>query len=287
MRPSERLTAAFLAVLSALAVAGRPPSPAVALGLLSFAAATVLLARAAPASPAGALLRDFFPIATVIAVFMLLESVIAGVNPRRWDAFFSSVDARWFPALEPAWRNALGRAPAFTDAVYVAYVSYYPLPILVAVLARRRGAAAFEAAVLAILLAFWGQFAGYLLFPTAGPRLPPGDEARLLGGGAISDAVRALLHAVERTRLDAFPSGHTAVALVSAAVGARLAPRQAAALLAWACAIVFSTVYIHVHYVFDVVAGAALAAVAIVAAPAVGHALSRRGYGVIGRRGSS
>jgi len=275
MRPSERLTAVFLAALVVAAMLGRPPSPGIALELAALAAATVLLARAAPTSNAGALLRDFFPIATVVAVFMLLEPVIVGVNPRRWDEYFSGFDARWFPTIVPAWRNAFGRAPAFTDLVYVAYVSYYALPILVALLARRRGPAAFEGGVLAILLAFYGSFAGYLLFPTAGPRLSPADEARLVGGGAVSDAVRAFLHAAERTRLDAFPSGHTAIALVSAAVGARLAPRHAAALLAWAGAVVFSTVYIHVHYVLVVVAGAALAVAAVAGAPALGRALGR------------
>ncbi len=276
MKPSERLTALFLAALAVLAVAGRPPSPGVALELLVLAAATVLLARAAPASPAGALVRDFFPIATVVAAFMVLEPVIAGVNPRRWDAFFAAADARWFPVLVPAWRNAFDRAPAFTDLAYVVYVSYYALPILVAYLARRRGPASFEAAALAILLAFYGSFAGYVLFPTSGPRLPPADEALVVGGGAVSDAVRAFLHAAERNHLDAFPSGHTAIALVSAAVGARLSTRHAAALLAWAGGIVFSTVYIHVHYVVDVVAGAALAAAVVAGAPAVGRALARR-----------
>ncbi|HET8540248.1 MAG TPA: phosphatase PAP2 family protein [Anaeromyxobacter sp.] len=276
MRPSERLTTLFLAAVTVLAIVGRPPSPVAALELLALAVATVLLARAAPKSRAGALLRDLFPIATVVAVFMLLEPVIVGVNPRRWDAYFSGFDARWFPTLVPAWRNAFDRAPAFTDLVYLAYVSYYALPIAVALLARRRGPGAYEGAVLAILLAFYGSFAGYVLFPTSGPRLSPADEARVVGGGAASEAIRAFLRVAERTRLDAFPSGHTAIALVSAAVGGRIARRHAAALLLWALAVVFSTVYVHVHYVVDVVAGAALAAAALAVAPAVGRALARR-----------
>jgi membrane-associated phospholipid phosphatase len=201
--------------------------------------------------------------------------VIVGLNPRRYDALFEALDARWFPALVPAWRNAFGRAPAFTDVVYVAYVSYYGLPIVAAAVARRRGPAAFEGAVLAILLAFYASFVGYVLWPTSGPRLAPADEARLVGGGAISDAVRAFLHAAERTRLDAFPSGHTAIALVSAAAGARVAPRHGPALLAWAGAVVFSTVYIHVHYVVDVAAGAALAAAVVAGATPLGRALAR------------
>lgn len=276
MRASERLTSGFLVALAAAALLARPPSPLVAGAYLGLAGATALLARGAPARGAGALVRDLFPIAVVIAVFMLLEPVIVGLNPRRYDALFAALDARWFPAVLPAWRSAFDRAPAFTDAVYVAYVSYYPLPIAVALLARRRGAAAFEGAVFPILLAFYASFAGYLLFPTSGPRLSPADEARLLGGGAVADAVRSFLHVVERTRLDAFPSGHTAVALVAAAAGARIAPRSAPALLAWAGAVVFSTVYIHVHYVVDVVAGAALAAGVVCGAPALGRALAWR-----------
>lgn len=275
MRASERLTTVFLAALVAAALLARPPSAGGALVFLALAGATVLLSRAAPASGAGALLRDLFPVVVVLVVFMQLEPVIVGLNPRRWDAFFEGVDARWFPALVPAWRNAFGRAPAFTDAVYVVYVSYYALPILVALLGRRRGGAALDGAVLAILLAFYASFAGYLLFPTSGPRLSPADEARVVGGGAVSDAVRAFLHLAERTRLDAFPSGHTAVALVSAAAGARLAPRGAPALLAWAGAIVFSTVYVHVHYVVDVVAGVVLAAAVVAGSPALGRALAR------------
>ncbi len=275
MRPSERLTSVFLVALGAGALLGRPPSPGTALELLALAAATVLLARAAPASRAGALLRDFFPVAIVVAVFMLLEPVIVGLNPRRYDAFFQALDARWFPVLLPAWRNAFGRAPALTDVTYVAYVSYYALPIVAAAIARRRGPGAFEGAVLAILLAFYASFVGYLLFPTAGPRLSPAAEARVVGGGAISGAVRAFLHAAEKTRLDAFPSGHPAIALVAAAVGARLAPRHGPALLAWAAAVVFSTVYIHVHYVVDVVAGAALAAAVVAGAPSAGRVLAR------------
>ena len=93
---------------------------------------------------------------------------------------------------------------------------------------------------------------------------------------AIAQKAKLNLTPAERTRLDAFPSGHTAIALVSAAVGARHAPRYGPALLAWAAAVVFSTVYIHVHYVVDVVAGAALAAAIVAGAPTLERVLERR-----------
>ena len=86
--------------------------------------------------------------------------------------------------------------------------------------------------------------------------------------------MRAFLRGLETTPLDAFPSGHAAVSLVSAVVGSRAFRRAAPALWAWALAIVFSTVYVHVHYAVDVVAGAALAWATLAAAPRVAAALS-------------
>ncbi len=271
MRASERLTAGFLVAFAAAALAGGALRVALAFAVL--AAAIVLIARAAPREGAPALVRDFFPVAVVLVTYMLLEPAIAGVNSRRWDAVFAALDDRHLSGLVTAWRSALGRPIWFTDASYVAYVSYYVLPIAVAAAARTRSPGQFERAVFVILLCFYASFAGYFLFPTSGPRLSPLDEARLLGGGAVSSAVRAFLRTAERTRLDAFPSGHTAVALACAAASARTFPRLFAPFAAWAGAIVFSTVYVHVHYAVDVVVGVAVAALAIACADRITRAI--------------
>ena len=275
MRPSERLTTSFLVGLSALAALGTPREGRALAVLVALAAATVLLARV-EAGPLRAM-RDYFPVVVVLGTFLVLEPVIAGVNPRRWDPFFAAWDDRWAASLVAAWRGLARRTAPFVDAVYLAYVSYYVIPIAAALAARRRGPDAFERAVFVVVACFYASFAGYLLFPTSGPRLSAADEARLLGGGAVSGLVRAFLRTAEKTTLDAFPSGHTAVALVAAALGARAAPRATPAFGAWALAIVFSTVYIHVHYAVDVLAGVGLAAAVLAAAPALSRALAPRG----------
>jgi len=265
MRPSERLTAGSLLLLSAAVALLRPAGTGPRLLVLAaLLLVTGLLSRPGGRSPGRALARDYFPVLVVVVVFSLLQAVVEAANPRRYDALFAALDDRWLAPLARAWRGALGRPAAFTDAVYLVYVSYYFLPIAVASAARRRGAAEFERAVFPVLLAFYLSFAGYFLWPTAGPRLPAAEEAAL-GGGAVSAAVRAFLRWGEATTLDAFPSGHTAVALVAAAAGGRLFPRAAPALWAWAGAIVFSTVYIRVHYAVDVLAGLALGGAVLLA----------------------
>jgi membrane-associated phospholipid phosphatase len=270
MRPSEIFTLCFLAVLAAVALAGTPPALGSALAFVALGATTALVGRYARK---GSFVRDYFPTVTVVLVFMVLEPVILGVNPRTWDAYFAAVDDRWFRSLVSAWHGAFGRPSAFTDVVYVGYVSYYLVPLAAVTLARARGPEAGERVTFLVLASFWLSYAGYLLLPTSGPRLPRAEEALLMGGGAVSDGVRAFLHAAENTRLDAFPSGHTAVALVSAWAGGQVAPRLRAPLYAWAALVVFSTVYIHVHYAVDIVAGAALALIAGALSPVMSRAV--------------
>lgn len=230
---------------------------------LGIGAATLLLARA-PARSATLLLRDWLPIAEVLVVFLLLQPVIEAAVPWRLDAALEAFDARYLAGLVAAWQGAFGRAAAFTDAMYLSYFSDHLLPVAAAAIAWRRGAEAFGRAVFALLLGFYLTFFGYILLPASGPRLPLAAEAGSLGGGAPSDAVRAFLHAAEATTLDAFPSGHAAIAVIAAAVGSRLVGREAAVTLwLWAAAVVFSTVYIHVHYAVDVAAGLALAALVL------------------------
>jgi membrane-associated phospholipid phosphatase len=269
VRPSERLTALALLALSAVAALSGPAGAgARLLALAGLLGVVVLLARTGAAAGPLGWARDFAPAAVVVVVFLLLQPLIEAVNPRRYDAWLTAADARWFAALAAAWRGALGRPAWLTDLVYAAYWSFYLLPVSVALAARvRRGGAGLEGVAFPVLLAFWLSYAGYFIWPASGPRLPAADEAAVLGGGAVADAIRGFLHAAEATTLDAFPSGHTGISLVTAVVGGRLFRRAAPWLAAWAAQVVFATVYISVHYVADVVGGLALAGLTLALAP--------------------
>jgi membrane-associated phospholipid phosphatase len=282
VRPSERLTFSAALVLSVITLWVRPEGGLLRLTIfVAIAAATVLLAKVP--RDGGNLLRDWLPVGVVIAVFLLLQPIIEAAVPWRLDSALAGFDARYLSWLVTAWRGAFGRPAVLTDAIYLAYVSYYLLPIAVAAVAWRRGPETFERTVFALLLGFYLTFLGYLMLPASGPRLPAADEAGRLGGGAISDAVRAFLHTAESTTLDAFPSGHTAIAVISGVFGSRLLGRGAAAAFwTWAAAIVFATVYINVHYAVDVVAGLALAAWVLAICPQPQRFSARSGGGESG-----
>jgi len=110
-------------------------------------------------------------------------------------------------------------------------------------------------------------YAMYFVAPAAGPRVPEALVQSELGGGAATGALRAFLRVCERTELDAFPSGHTAITLVVLAESWTLLPRVRVPLAILSGAIVFSTVYLSFHYVTDVLGGVALAAILVGALP--------------------
>jgi len=258
LSPPDRLAILWLAALIVVAAASHPaPLAAMALAA-STAAIVVVVATWASRSRVGRIVHDFLPIATIFAVFSLAGPVVAAANPRRWDGLLAALDERFFGTLAHAWRNALGRPAWLTDLASLAYVSLYFVPLTLAVATyRSRPRRDFDAFVFALMTAFFLPYVGYLLCPATGPRAAAGA----LEGGRVTAVIQAVLRAGEINRLDAFPSGHTAVSLTFLLLGAQSFPRWRIPLVASVASILFSTVYLSMHYVTDVVAGVIVAAI--------------------------
>jgi membrane-associated phospholipid phosphatase len=235
-----------------------------ALGLLATFAililCTTLLASLSSRGRAWAAVHEFSSIVTVIAVFSALGPVIARANPERWDITFARLDASLFGQLAGEWRGLLGRPPWFVDFTYVLYLSYYFVPFVLGIIVyRRQSTQEFRSLAFTIVLTFYLSYVGYFLFPTLGPRVPPQAESLAIGGGALSEAARRFLAWAEHNPTDAFPSGHTAVALLCLFRARRVPAALSRIYVPLVTGIIFSTVYLHSHYVVDVLAGAALA----------------------------
>lgn len=286
--PVDRLLLTALAALAAV-TAGFHPHPA---GFLAVHGTLSLFlwasARLAPRSRLGDFLHAFAPLVVIIGVFQTVGFVVGAVNPRRWDAFFAALDVRLFGALVPAWRGAMGRPAWLSDVLSAFYVSYYPVPVamgLALYFAKRRDD--FDQFVFALQATLIASYVGYFLFPTSGPRVPHEVAQAVLGGGAVSAAVRGFLHSSELNTLDAFPSGHTAASLVFLAYGWRTLPSWRIPLAIVVAGIVFSTVYLSHHYVIDLVAGGLLAAAVLAAMPVIHRAFGLAQSPLLAAKGSS
>ena len=276
--PADRLALLVLAAFFAVTLARDPHALATSGLILAALALLVAIAWWSERSPFGRAAHAFLsPYAAVGLLFELSARVVAAVAAPNWDERLAAADARFFGPLADAWRGALGRPTWLTDLAGVVYVSFYFFPLAVGLaIFLRRPRRAFQDFAFATEAAFFLPYVGYVAMPASGPR-----ESVTLHGAHVAQAAHAFVSALELNGFDAFPSGHTAVALVVAGLGARAFPKWTAPLALVAGGIVFSTVYLGYHYVVDVAAGALLAAAMPLLVPVL-----RRACGLGARRSS-
>jgi membrane-associated phospholipid phosphatase len=261
--PIDRMMLTFVAFLAMVAISVHT-EPLHFLVLLSIlVVAFVAAALWGRYSELGRVAHAFLPLPVVVTIFNVAGPLIGELNPLRFDATMTALDAAWFGPIVPAWRQLLGRPNWLTDGASLFYVSYYfvPFAMCIALWVQRRWRD-FDDLAFALITTLLLSYIGYFLVPTTGPRVPHELELQVLGGGTFSARVRDFLRAAEINQLDAFPSGHTALSLVYLGYGWRLFPswKVRLPLAVSVVGIIFATVYLSLHYAVDLVAGALLAA---------------------------
>lgn len=275
LRPSDLLTLSFLILLSGLAVFSAPVNPSWAGLLATYAAlAVAILAAAVYRTRVGPAKKGFYlsfvaTLITVLFIFNSLGALIAGIHTTTFDACLIAVDHAIFGVHPTVWMERL-ISPALSALLQFAYISYYFILLLLGVVLIARGRfGEFEEALFGILLCFYLSYVGYLLVPAIGPRftlshLQTGD----LQISPFIEAIQDALNGLEKNKTDAFPSGHTAVSLMSLYYAWKEREKKLfAGLIPVVTGLIISTVYLRYHYVIDVIAGIALAGLTIALAP--------------------
>jgi membrane-associated phospholipid phosphatase len=239
---------------------------------LLIAFAVVVLAVLDRRTLGGKLFRfthAFIPIVCVLLIFNSLGDLIPSIRQHYYDDILIRIDFEMFGAHPTVWLEQFSN-PLLTGLLQAAYISYYFMPIaLASALFLKNRHREFEAAVFALLLCFYLSYIGYLLFPAVGPRFTLNHLQTMgLQAGPLTAWVQHTLDGLEHNKTDAFPSGHTAVALVSLFYAGKFGEKGLFRILMPAVsALIVSTVYLRYHYVIDVVAGVLLAALTIFIAP--------------------
>jgi membrane-associated phospholipid phosphatase len=153
------------------------------------------------------------------------------------------------------------------------YANFFWLaPSTSLILLAQRRFAAFRASTLAIMTCFYLGYGLYVLLPAAPPRLVLVHEyTRNLYGypqffSRLNAEAFSLLPVDSRA---AFPSLHTAVSLVMLAGAWRYLRLWFLAALPLCLGLWVSTIYLRHHFAVDLIAGAALAPVAVFLAPRI------------------
>lgn len=282
LRPSDLLTLSFLVLLSGLAGISAPVNPSWAELLATYAAlATATLVAAVYRSRVSPAKKGFHlsVAVTVITVFMVFNSLgvlISSIRPTTYDALLIAIDQALFDVHPTIWLERL-ITPLLTGLLQFAYISYYFIPVSLGVVLIARGRhGEFEQVLFGILLCFYLSYIGYLLFPAVGPRFTLNHlQTADLQASPLIAKIQNTLNSLEKNKTDAFPSGHTAVSLMSLYYAWKEREKKLfAVLLPMVTGLIIATVYLRYHYVIDVIAGIALTGLTILLAPALRRLLS-------------
>jgi membrane-associated phospholipid phosphatase len=213
----------------------------------------------------GSAFRDWLPFLFFLMFYGTFHArVWLVLNPHDLDAALLALDVRLFGQTPAVLLDRFVSRP-ITDVLSVAYVSHLILPPLLAFAWYLRNRRVFREFLLAVLLSGLLGAIGYLLVPAVGPAIAFPHlfrhELQGLFFGPISDVLDKV-----RVPRDVFPSLHVGVSTVVLYYVARLDRWWLAAFLPLILGNWVSTVYLRFHYLVDVFAGWAVAALAIVLA---------------------
>lgn len=229
--------------------------------------ATLILACAIflvklPPTPTGWVLfiRWWYPAFLIPPIFTELARLVHPINPVDIDPQLIAIDYALFGVHPTVWLERW-TVPWLTEYMQLAYVTFYFLPFVLCTPLYRQGQLlAFRISLCALLLGYYVSYVLYFLTPALGPRFYLESYQTVpLTGLWLTAPVQAILDALEGIQRDAFPSGHTAIAIIALVMAARYQPRLFYPFLIVCVSLVVSTVYLRYHYVIDVIAGVLLA----------------------------
>jgi membrane-associated phospholipid phosphatase len=267
-RPADTITALFsflLLVLTAFFYSKIPSAPYLILIYSSLIFFQLILVYLSRLNSFLALTRDIvFPVVSVLIIFDSLGLIVKNVNPHDLDYLLIRLDYLMF-GFYPTVELEKIMTPLLTDILQVAYSTYYFLPITLGIALKIKGMnAEFEKSLFLILLCFYLSYAGYILVPALGPRyaMEHLHEAALTGF-LFSEPIQNILNMLEGVKRDAFPSGHTGIALTVLLLAYRYERGLFWIMLTPVILLIFATVYLRYHYGVDVIGGILLSIVTI------------------------
>jgi membrane-associated phospholipid phosphatase len=265
-RPLEAVNLAALAVLSAvtLIVWQKLADPG---GILlrwalmgAFLAIIVFLTQRMERLPkALRIATDFYPAAFIPFVYESLGALIAAVRGGPRDDLLIAADRAILGGdLSVLLQTVI--TPFLAAFMYVAYSTYYFLPLVLGGTLWSRDVATARRYIFTLTACFYVSYAGYFTIPAYGPRTALADRNRVpLETSPVARAISRTINELEQTKLDAFPSGHTMITTAVLIVAWQRIRKLFWFLLPVATLLIVSTMYCRYHYLVDVLAGIVLA----------------------------
>lgn len=230
-------------------------------GLLALLGASVAVVRWASWRP-----RLVYCAVVVQVLFYLIRPVVDIIQPLRADVVLERLDFHLF-GLNPNLALERFSTPLFNDVLSVCYLfSFLPYLLFAFVSYYRGELETFKRFCTGLFTVYALGFLGYTLWPAVGPYASMAARFQSpLAGSLLTTAHHAFVIRGSNG-IDAFPSLHCALTGYVLLFDRTRATRRFRVMLAPVVLLWVATVYLRYHYIVDVVAGFALAAVGLWAA---------------------
>ena len=270
LRPGEIAVLVFLAFMTVIAWThpGQIPT-AMRASLLTVTLLFLLAALALGEERQGwrYWARELLPVPVVPYVFLNIGRLIPLVNGRILDDVLFRCDRALLGPEAQAALYAVPLPPWLADVLTLAYSTFFFQPIVLAVTLAARRDSTLPRVTTAVLFSFVVSYAGYFVVPAYGPRATVAQgRYATLPPGAVGAPIRDLLDHWEKTKMDAFPSGHTMVTLAVLYCARKRVRWLYNVLLPIVVLLVCATVLLTYHYLVDVLAALPLLALSLAAA---------------------
>lgn len=225
------------------------------------------------------LVKHLLPFTAVILVYESFRGLADDLNNHVNYTLAPTIDKFLFGKLPAVylqdwlWR---GHTQWYDIGLYIPYLLFFIMPFALAILIWKTREHYYWRAVVMYSLVFFGAFFTFLLFPAAPPWLAAQDHiiepitrisSYVWSSLGIQD-FPSVYHAISPNAVAAIPSLHAAASTLFAILIFKLYGRRWGALAAlYPLLIYLGTVYEGEHYVFDLMVGAAYAAVAYLITP--------------------
>jgi membrane-associated phospholipid phosphatase len=272
----DKVVLAYLALIGALIVIYWNRVPAAGLWVaVHIACAVVVVAAVKRPGRVSWIFRHWYPLLYVSICYREMSILIPAIGRVNADSWLAHFDYAFWRANPTVWLERLQNRP-LTEFLQVIYSLFIPAVISVALgFWVRRQYASFRYYAFLIATGFLVSYIGYFLVPARGPRFILRDlQHAPLQGLWFFGLLQSTLDRLESAAYDCFPSGHTELAILAWWGSRQLSNRVTKFYFAYALCIMFSTVYLRYHYTVDVLAGALLALILIVAMPTLYRKLS-------------
>ena len=273
MRAGELLLVGALAAMAIIALLHPdevPLATRASLATVGFLFAVAALALGEEPDGWRFWLRELLPIPVVPFIFLNLGRLIPLVNGNVYDAQLEAWDRR---LLGPEAQAALYSLPLpawLAELLTLAYSTFFLNAILMLVALAARRDPYLRRVTSTIILTFLVSYTGYFFVPAYGPRATVAQERyATLPAGVVGAPIRAALDNWEKTKTDAFPSGHTMVTLAVLLVARRRVRGLYNAILPVGALLIAATLLLTYHWVVDVLAAPPLLAAALALARAI------------------